>query len=125
VTVMSMLPLAAPQDAGVVMILLATTAVGSVSVMGPCEAVHPLASVTVTLKVPGERLFKSSVLALLSQAKVYVPVPPETVKSIEPSFVLLQLILVLISETEIADGSVMLIGPNCVTQPKLSVMVTS
>ena len=52
-------------------------------------AVHPLASVTVTLYGPASRFDKSSVVAPLLQLKVNGDVPPLTVKSTNP-FALLQ-----------------------------------
>ena len=47
-------------------------------------AVHPLASVTVTVYVPAATLLRSCVAAALLHVYVYPAVPPFTVKSIEP-----------------------------------------
>ena len=46
---------------------------------------HPFSSVTVTEYVPADKPSISSVNAPFDQSYVYIPVPPVTVTSIEPS----------------------------------------
>ena len=78
---------------GVVTELLACNKVGSVMVILD-EILHPLASLTVTVYVPGLRLFTLEVVALLLQEYEYGRVPPVTLILPLPLFAPLQVTFV-------------------------------
>ena len=66
--------------------------------------IHPFKSVTVTLYIPAEIAFKSSLVELLDQTKVYGLVPPETLKSTLPVEFPLQSMLVTPEDSTKAVG---------------------
>ena len=76
-------PLFPPLHDTLVEVELKTIALGCVIVALAC-AVHPFASVTVTLYVPAGKPVKSSPVDPLLHTQLYAAVPPLTVKLIDP-----------------------------------------
>lgn len=116
------LPLAKPLQLGLVE-TAAKAKTGGWSIVKNFTTEQPLASVTVTVKLPAPRPLKSSVVAPFDHKKDSTPVPPVAVRLIAPVWFPLQSTFVTVPEREIAAGCET-VAPAKAVQPFASVTVT-